>query len=181
LLLARITKKARLCSQGIQTAEVDVATIHDVEGARFDKQLVEDIEIVYVSSRDVDKARDTAPQVHQGVHFDCTLASAKSRPGKERKTQIDGRRIEGVGRLLQCQAKVVFGIPFSGHADEHLGEVGVDSPVSCLVGVGQGTSGDFASDADMIEFRLYGAKTSFDVAQAFPVGKLCESHTAELI
>ena len=128
--------------QGKKKAEVDVATRQDGEGARFEKQLVEDSERVYDSSSDLDKARDTAPQVHQGVNFDCTLASAKSRPGKERKTQIDGRRIEGVG---------------------------------------QGTSGDFASDADMIEFWLHGAKTGFDVAQAFPVGELCESHTAELI
>ena len=136
---------------------------------------------MHVSGCDADKIGDTAAQVHQGVHFDGPLASSKSRPGEQRKTQIDGGRIQGVGSLLQGEAEVLSGIQLSGPANEHLGEVGPDAPVSGLVGVGQGASGDSATDAGMIELRLHGAQTRFGVAQTFPVGELCEDHTKELI
>ena len=167
--------------EGVETPEVDVATIHDVEGAGLEKQLVEDIDIVHVGGCDADKTRDAAAQVHQGVDFDGSLASSKSRPGEQRKTQIDGGRIQGVGTLLQGQAEVLFRIQPSGPANEHLGEVGPDAPVSGLVGIGQGASGDSATDAGMIELRLDGAQTSFGVAQTFPIGELCEDHAKELI
>ena len=73
--------------ESVETPEVDVATIHDVEGAGLEKQLVEDVDIVHVSGCDVDNARDAAAQVHQSVDFDGSLASSKSRPGEQRKTQ----------------------------------------------------------------------------------------------
>ena len=136
---------------------------------------------MHVGGCDADKTRDTATQVHQGVHFDGPLASAKSPPGEQRKTQIDGGGIQGVGALLQGQAEVLSGIELSGPAHQHLGEVGPDAPVSGLVGVGQGASGDSATDANMIELGLDGAQTRLRVAQTFPIGELGEDHTKELI
>lgn len=44
-------------------------------------------------------------QIDQRVQFDGALASAKLGPGKQRKTKIDGRGIEGVGRLIQIDGE----------------------------------------------------------------------------
>ena len=62
-----------------------------------------------------------------------------------------------------------------------MGEVGVDAPISRLVGIGQCASGDVFLNTGMIEFGLDGAETGFDVPQAFPVGDLCECHAQELV
>ena len=51
----------------IQTTEVDVAAIHNIERPRLQKQIVEDVDIVRLSVRNADKAGNTAAQVHECV------------------------------------------------------------------------------------------------------------------
>jgi hypothetical protein len=46
--------------QAIQSREVDVAAIHDVEGTGLRNQPVEDIDVVQLAVADVDKRRDIA-------------------------------------------------------------------------------------------------------------------------
>jgi len=65
--------------------------------------------------------------------------------------------------------------------NEQLGKIGVDSPGSLFVGVGQRTASDLATEADMIEFGLQGLQACLDIAQALAPGQLRESHTKELI
>lgn len=110
--------------EGIETSEVDVVPIHDVEVTGLEQQLVDGTDIVNVGGCDADKTRDAAAQVHSGIEL-------------------------------------------SGPAYQHLGDVDTDAPVSSLVGVGHGASGDSATDAGMIELRLHGADT-FPCRAAFP-------------
>ena len=124
----------------MQAAKIDVAAIHHVEGAGFGHQLVEGFDIVGFAVRAVDKTRDIAVQIDQRVQFDGSLASAKLGPGKQRKTKIDGRRIEGVGRLIEIDGEGIVGIEFPGMGDEDVSEVAVDAPIAPLVGIGQGTA-----------------------------------------
>ncbi len=49
----------------VQACEVDVSPIHDVEGSRFGKKLVEDIDVVQFPVGDVDELGNAAPHVHQ--------------------------------------------------------------------------------------------------------------------
>jgi hypothetical protein len=65
--------------------------------------------------------------------------------------------------------------------NEQVGKIGVDSPGSLFVGVGQRTASDLATEADMIEFGLQGLQACLDIAQALAPGQLRESHTEELI
>ena len=165
----------------IQAVEVDVAPIHDIERARLQCQLVEDRDVVHLSVGDVDKAGDVATQVQQRMQLDGSFALAKARPGKERETQIDGGRIERVGRLCQGHAEVVASIQLPGNVDEHLGEVGVDAPVSRFVGIGQCAAGDVPAKPNMVEFGSHDPQAGFDVAKTLPIGQLRERHAEELI
>ena len=72
-------------------------------------------------------------------------------------------------------------VEVAGHGNQHLSEVGVDSPVAKLLGVGEGGAGNSTSEAHMIELGLLGAQTGFDVAQTCAIGELSESSTQELI
>ena len=63
-----------------------------------------------------------------------------------------------------------------------MGEVGKDSPVPFLVGLGEcGARSTAATDADMIELLPHRTEAGFDVAQTFAVSELCECHDQILV
>ena len=49
--------------EAVKSGEIDIAAIHGVEGARFDREMVEGIDIVHFAVGNVDKTRDVAAQV----------------------------------------------------------------------------------------------------------------------
>ena len=60
------------------------------------------MDVVQLAVRDVDEARDAAPQIEQRVHLHRRLGGAKVRPRKHRQAQVDGgriQRIDGVGQI----------------------------------------------------------------------------------
>ena len=68
------------------------------------------------------------------------------------------------------------------HGDQMLGEVGVDLPRPCGVGIGQGIARDgLAAQSHVIEPLGLGAQVDFDIAQGFSVGQLGKSHGQKLI
>src|SRR5215470_8326570 len=60
-------------------------------------------------------------------------------------------------------------------------EVGIDPPIAHRVGIGQGVASDGAAETQMIELGRLRAQTSFDVAQAFAPGQLCERQPLDLV
>src|SRR5208337_4680393 len=117
----------------MQASEIDVSSIHHVEGARFDRQAIEDGHIVRFPVSYADKTGDVAPQVDQRVKLHGTFVTTKARPRKEGKTEIDGRGVQGIGGLLERHGKAVLGVQGSGATNEYVSEVGVDPPVATLV------------------------------------------------
>ena len=69
-------------------------------------------------------------------------ASAKTGPGKQRQTQIDSCRIQSIDRRIEIQSQVCFRIQGPSGSNQALREIGVDSPVANLVGVGERGPGD---------------------------------------
>jgi len=165
----------------MKTTEIGVSAIHDVKGAGFRREVVEDVHIVRLSFCDADKTRDGAAQGQKSVHFDGGFCLAKSRPGKERKAEVDGGGIEGVGDLVEFQDPLVVGIQASGVLNQGIGEIGEDAPVSLLVGVGERTPGDLSPDARVVEFGFHGAQTGLDLAQTFAAGQLGKCHAEKLV
>lgn len=68
--------------QDVKAREVDVAAIHDVDGACFGDQQIESVNVVQLAVRDVNEARDVAAQIEQRVHLHRRLGGAKVRPWK---------------------------------------------------------------------------------------------------
>jgi hypothetical protein len=173
-------EESRILSKSIQTAEVDIASIENIQRPRLQDQLVEKGDVVDVARSDIDPARNIAAQVQERVELDRSFPFAELGPREKREAQIDGRRIEDVSGLFQSHSEVFVGVQFPGPADQNLGEVGIDAPISLLVGFGQGAAGDLAAEACVIEFGLHRPETGFDISKAFSVCELREGHAEKL-
>ena len=155
--------------QGEPASEVGEATIHDVKAASFGYQDVEHIDLVHLAIGDVNEGWNVVAQVEQRMHLDGSFCSAKMCPWKDAQTQVDGRGVECICRLLQFHHKAVAGVKHSGDLNEAYREILVDVPVALFVGIGQRALGDVASYAQVIELGLMGAQASFDVAKTLAV------------
>ena len=100
---------------------------------------------------------------------------------EKRKTQIDGGGVQIIGGLIQFDSEGIVGVKATGLPNEDLGKVGIDSPISDLVGMSQSIARDVPSKAHVIEFPLSRTETCLDVSEAFPIGKLSKGHAEELV
>ena len=167
--------------QGKPASEIGEATIHDVKAASFRYQNVEHIDLVHLAIGDVNEGWNVAAQVKQRMHLDGSFCLAKVCPWKDAQTQVDGRGVECIGRLLQLHRKTVAGVKFSGDLNKAYRKIRVDAAVTLFVGIGQRALGDIASYAQVIELGLMGAQASFDVAKTLAVSQLSEGHAEKLI
>ncbi len=167
--------------QQVKPCEVQIASIHDVDRPGLQHQDIEHIDVAQLAVGDVDEAGNVAAQVQQRMHLHRGLGGAKQRPGKEQQTQVDGGRIQRVSRVLQLDAKVVARIELACLLDQALGEFGVDTPVSHLVGIGQRRAFDLLPQAHVVELGRLRRQTGFDIAQALAVGELRKGHHPELL
>src|SRR5450432_237228 len=174
-------KEAAALVQAIQALEVQVAAVHDVEGAGFGDQQVEYVDVVQFAVADVYKCRNGATQVEQGVHLDRRLGLRKPRPREQRQTQIDRRGIQRVNSLVEIDGQRIARVQPACDADQRLCKFAMDAPVASFVSVGQGTATDVAADAQMIELGVLRSQAGFDVAQTLAVGQLREGQTQKLI
>jgi hypothetical protein len=165
----------------IQSRKIGIPAVHDIQGSRLDGELVEEIDIVHGTVGNAQKTGDRALQVEQGVHLDGAFVFAKLGPGKQGQTQVDGRRVEGVDRLIQFDAERLVGIQRPRVGDQPLGQVGIDSPRSSFVGVGQRAFGHRPPKPDMIQFGMKGPQTGLDVAETFAKSQLGEDHAEKLV
>ena len=165
----------------VETCEVQIASVENVNGSRFYDELVEEMDLVDFAMGYEDQLRNAASQIHQGVKFDRSFALAELSPGEKRQTEIDGGCVEGINGLLQLDAEAFLGIETAGLGDQDLGEVGVYFPIADLVGMSQGIARDFSPKAHGIEFLLVAPEAGLDVSEAFAITELGKSHTEELI
>ena len=77
-------EKRGVQSKAIETCEIDVASVENIEGAGLERQFVECFDVVGCSGSNLDKARDVAAQIQQGVHLYRGLGCAEARPGEQR-------------------------------------------------------------------------------------------------
>lgn len=181
ILLAPRDKERGRHREAIEPLEIDVAAIHDVARARFDRQVIEDVHIVHFPVGNVNKARDRSPQIEQRMELDGALPATILGPRKQAQTQVNRRRIERVDGLCQLDAQRFLGVQPSRAVDQHLGEVGIDSPAVGPIGIGQRTARDLAAKPGVIQLWPHGPQTRLDVPQAFAEHQLRESQTQELV
>ncbi len=181
IALGASDEEAARLIQRVEPLEVEVAPIHDVEGARLDDEQVQDIDIVQLAIGDVNEGGDRAPKIEQRVQLHCRLGGAKRCPRKHRQAQIDGRGIERIHGIGQFHPEVVARVKRSCFDDEPLSELEVDAPVAQLVGIGQRRTRDGLRNTHVVELARLSKQTDLDIAQALAVGKLREGHDAKLL
>lgn len=82
IFLGASHEERRAACEDRQVPKIDVAAIDHVEGARFQEQMIEGVDIVGFSVRYADKTRNIATQVDHGMQLDGTFAPTKFRPGE---------------------------------------------------------------------------------------------------
>ena len=167
--------------KNVETGEIEITAVEDIETAGFGNQVVQDADIMYFSFCDLDKRWDRIPQIEQRMELDGGLVFPEYRPGKKRQAQIDRCGIEGINGLLKFEPEIVVGIKIASLMNEDLGKVGVDPPVASLVSVGQSTSRHPAAESHVIEFHRHRSQASLDIAETLAVGQLSEGHGEKLI
>ena len=165
----------------METFEVQVASIHDVEGPRFRHQLIEYIDVVKLAVADMDERRDVPAQIQKRVQFDRGLGTTELGPRENRQTQIDGCGIERVDGLIEFDAEVLVHVKSSRSVDKAVGKLRVNAPVSYAVGIGQSISENIVPNPNVIQLVLLCTQASLDVSHAFAIGQLGKSHTEVLI
>jgi len=164
-----------------EAGEVEVPSVHDVDGAGLRKKNVEQAVVGEGSRGNPEVRRDIAMEIQKGMDLDGASLSSQASPGEERQAEIDGRGIEGVGGLVQLEVqRVARRVPAS-LGDDLLRESRVDPPVALLVGIGQRGTGDSALDAQVVESIPEGTKAGLDIAETLSVGQLGKGHTEEMI
>ena len=131
-------KKRRSLMHPIKASKIQIPSVDDIEGSRFEDHLIEDPEIVNFAMGDNDEGGNTSSGVEQGMQFHCAFVSSELGSRKKRHAQIDGGRVQGIDGLIQFDTEGIVGVEAARLADETLCKVGVDSPISDLVGMSQG-------------------------------------------
>ena len=106
---------------------------------------------------------------------------AKLGPGKQRKAQVDGGRVQRIQTLIQIYTDRIRRIQRPRDADQHLREVGVDAPVMRVVGIGQRGARHAAVKPHVVELAAQRAQTSFYVPKAIPISQLSKGHRQILV
>jgi len=83
--------------------------------------------------------------------------------------------------VVQIHADRTASVERPGDTDQNLCEVGKDTPVPRLVGVGQRGARHRAPETHVVELATQGSQTGFDIAQALPVSELRECHGQILV
>lgn len=166
----------------VETGKIEISALHDVlDGPKLDEQLVEDVDIVDFSRSDDHDGRNISMQIQKSMEFDRPLAFPELGPREKSQTEVDSRRIQGVNRLIQFDAKGIGGVKLSGFLDEDLSEVCINPPISGLIGMSKGIAGDLPPDAQMVKSGLGCPQADLDISQAFAISKLGECHAEKLV
>ena len=81
-------KERAVLMHEMESGKIEIGAIHDIEGAGFGNQDVEDVDIVQLSIGNVHECGDMATQVQQGMEFDRRLGLAERNPGKQVQAQM---------------------------------------------------------------------------------------------
>ena len=168
--------------ESMQPFEIQVPAIHQIKRTRLDSQIVQNIDLVGLAVRDMNKGRDRPAQIEQRMQFDCRFGGTKRRPWMYRQTQVDGSRIEGIHGGIQIDPNRFVGIERPRHRNQILRKISINLPRTSGIRVRQRVARNgLATESHVIQPVCLCPQIDFDVAQGFSVGQLSECHSEELI
>ncbi len=110
-------EEGRSVGESDQAREVDVAAIHHIETARFQRKIVQKRGIGHKRWRDAHDGGYAAAQIQHGVQLDARLGIGGRGPLEQSQAQLDGAGIDGIDRLLQLQGQAVVAVQSSRHIE----------------------------------------------------------------
>ena len=123
--------------QAVETGEVEIAAIHDVEGSGFGQEQVQDVDVMELAVGNVNECRDMPAEIEQRMKLDRRFGFTEMGPREQGQSKIDGGGVQRVDRVGDIQARVLVDVKAPCRMDETLSEIGVEAPVPGLIGVGQ--------------------------------------------
>ena len=160
-------------------SKVQVTSVHDKERSWLQNQAVQHIDLVHLAIADVDEGRNRASEVQDDVQLHGCLGFAKRRPFEQAQAQIDGGGIQCVDRVLEIEPQVLVQIKLASASDQNCSQVGPDTPVARLVGIGQGRAVNAVAKSHGVQLARVGSKRHFDVAQTLSPSQLSKNHDAK--
>lgn len=164
----------------VETCEIEIAAVHDVEAAGLKHDLIKCMNISTFPISNMDKCRDWPAHIEQGVELDGGISAAVSSPWKERKAEVNSGRVQSVHGLIDVFSERFRRVELTRPPDKVLGQISVYAPVTRFNRFGQcGASNRTRqtqlrpSAGDCVQARL-------NIAQAFALGQLGENQTNEL-
>ena len=130
-------EKGTSLMQHIQSGEVDIPSIHDVDRAGLGQDHIESVHIVQLSVGNMDKTRDVATQIQQCVHLHGGFGGPKMGPREQRQAQINRGRIQRVNGVVKISQQALANIKPSRLRDQSLRELRINAPVTGFVGIRQ--------------------------------------------
>ena len=126
--------------QAVETGEVEIAAIHDVEGSGLGQKQVQDVDVMELAVGNVNECRDMTAQIEERMKLDGRFGFAKMGPREQRQAKINGGGVQSIDRVGNVQARVFVDVKAPCRMNQTLSEIGVEAPVPPLIGVGQGVA-----------------------------------------
>ena len=164
----------------IQSLEVNVCTIHDINTTGVNRNQIQNVHIVSSTIGYVNERRNRAFYIHKSMKLNSSLMLAKFSPREQRQTQIDGGRIQGIDRLGNRIQIPIFYMKAKGLVDENHGQFMIDLPGTVGIGSRQGITSHIGSDAHMVTSLTEGIQRGGQISQTFTEGELSEAQAKKL-
>lgn len=129
-------EKGALCNKSAETFEINISPIHQVKGTTFQREGVQNIDIMTQNIGQLDKGGNRSLEIHQYVRLDHTFRYSEAGPGKQRQAEVDGGTIERIKNILQVQGKAgIHQVQLSGLGYEYLSKILIDPTIPLFIGV----------------------------------------------
>ena len=101
--------------------------------------------------------------------------------GNKLQTQVDGRGVERIDGLFEIHGQRLVRVQLPCTTNQHLGKIGIDSPIVSAVRIRQRAARNLSSKASVVQFGSKSSQACLDIAQTFAKRELRESQAQELI
>lgn len=177
-------KERAILMDGVEESEeVNVSFVHQIDSTHLYAHLIHCIHIMYRCFGKMDENRNVSSQVNLCMHFYTSLILAELSPWTKLETETDGAAVESINHIVNIKSELVLRIKWSYFLDEDLSQLGINMPVSILVGFCQCVSRNCITNAAVIQLSDYSQciQARFNITPATLICLLSHTHNKNLV
>ena len=164
-----------------ESEEIDISFVQKIDGAHFDTEIVQCLDIVNRSICKVDIDRKITSEVKERMHLDARLRLPEPSPWTELQAEAYRTAVKGIDHIVNIEPEWIFRIQRPNSLDERLTEVAVDTPVPLFISFGKSVSWNSVTDTAMIQFMLDRNEAGLNVAETVLRSILRKAHHEKLV